>query len=48
MTEMLKEALRDAFCTGKQLAFLLLLAAGIALAVSGPIWGIFWLLGGIK
>ena len=48
MTEMLKEALRDAFCTGKQLGFLLLLAIGIALSINVPLWGLVWLLGGIK
>ena len=48
MAEMLKEALRDALCTGKQIGFLLLLAIGIALSINVPLWGLVWLLGGVK
>ena len=48
MLDLLNEMLRDALCAGKQLGFLLLLAVGISLIVATPIWGLFWLLGGIK
>jgi uncharacterized membrane protein len=48
MVNMLKEILRDALCTGKQLGFLLLLAVGVSLIVATPIWVLVWLLGGIK
>ena len=48
MGNMLKEMLQDALCTGKQLGFLLLLAVGASLIVATPIWGLVWLLGGIK
>lgn len=48
MRELLKEMLRDALSTGKQLGFLLLLAIGIALSINVPLWGLVWLLGGIK
>lgn len=48
MRELLKEMLRDALSTGKQLGILLLLAIGIALSINVPLWGLVWLLGGIK
>jgi hypothetical protein len=48
MANLLKDILRDVFCTGKQLAFLLLLAIGATLTVCAPLWGIVWLLGGIR
>lgn len=48
MLNMLKEMLRDAISTGKQLGFILLLAIGIALSINVPLWGLVWLLGGIK
>ena len=48
MVKLLKDLLRDALCTGKQLASLLLLAAGTGIIVCGPIWGLIWLIGGIR
>ena len=48
MLDLLNEMLRDAISTGKQIGFLLLLAIGIALSINVPLWGLVWLLGGIK
>ena len=48
MLNMLKNILRDVLCTGKQLAFLLLFVVGASLIIATPIWGLVWLLGGIK
>ena len=48
MLNMLKEMLQDALCTGKQIGFLLILAVCAAKIVNIPLWGLVWLLGGIK
>lgn len=48
MGNLLEKLWSDAVPTVKQLALLTVICAGIALLACVPIWGLVWLLGGVK